>query len=45
VTLIGDVPVGPDGRRSELVAGSPFEAIPPLPFGERSDPAAAPASR
>ena len=33
VTLIGDVPVGPDGRRSELVAGEPFRAIPPLPFG------------
>jgi taurine dioxygenase len=24
VTLIGDVPVGPDGRESELVAGKPF---------------------
>ncbi|WP_184696245.1 TauD/TfdA dioxygenase family protein [Saccharothrix tamanrassetensis] len=24
VTLIGDVPVGPDGRHSELVAGKPF---------------------
>lgn len=24
VTLVGDVPVGPDGRESELVAGRPF---------------------
>jgi taurine dioxygenase len=24
VTVIGDVPVGPDGRESELVAGRPF---------------------
>jgi taurine dioxygenase len=24
VTLVGDVPVGPDGRESELVAGKPF---------------------
>jgi alpha-ketoglutarate-dependent taurine dioxygenase len=24
VTLVGDVPVGPDGRKSELVAGRPF---------------------
>ncbi|NUT95491.1 MAG: TauD/TfdA family dioxygenase [Saccharothrix sp.] len=24
VTIIGDVPVGPDGRESELVAGKPF---------------------
>jgi taurine dioxygenase len=30
VTLIGDVPVGPDGRESTLVAGAPFEAIPPI---------------
>ncbi|MEU7526399.1 TauD/TfdA family dioxygenase [Saccharothrix sp. NPDC042600] len=26
VTLVGDVPVGPDGRESELVAGAPFTA-------------------
>jgi alpha-ketoglutarate-dependent taurine dioxygenase len=26
VTLIGDVPVGPDGRSSELVEGEPFRA-------------------
>jgi taurine dioxygenase len=26
VTLVGDVPVGPDGRSSELVAGRPFTA-------------------
>lgn len=26
VTLVGDVPVGPDGRASELVAGKPFTA-------------------
>jgi alpha-ketoglutarate-dependent sulfate ester dioxygenase len=26
VTLIGDIPVGPDGRQSELVAGRPFTA-------------------
>jgi taurine dioxygenase len=32
VTLIGDIPVGPDGRRSELIAGEPFRSIPPLPF-------------
>jgi taurine dioxygenase len=24
ITLIGDVPVGPDGRESELIAGKPF---------------------
>jgi alpha-ketoglutarate-dependent sulfate ester dioxygenase len=24
VTLVGDVPVGPDGRESELIAGKPF---------------------
>lgn len=24
VTLVGDVPVGPDGRESELAAGKPF---------------------
>ena len=34
VTLIGDVPVGPDGSRSTLVAGAPFEAIPPIPFAD-----------
>lgn len=28
VTLIGDVPVGPDGRESELVEGEPFRAVP-----------------
>jgi alpha-ketoglutarate-dependent sulfate ester dioxygenase len=28
VTLIGDVPVGPDGRESELVAGVPFRSDP-----------------
>jgi alpha-ketoglutarate-dependent taurine dioxygenase len=32
VTLIGDVPVGTDGRESELVAGAPFRSVPPLPF-------------
>jgi alpha-ketoglutarate-dependent sulfate ester dioxygenase len=32
VTLIGDVPAGPDGRQSTLVAGSAFEAIPPIPL-------------
>lgn len=26
VTLVGDVPVGPDGRESELIAGKPFTA-------------------
>ena len=26
VTLVGEVPVGPDGRESELVAGQPFTA-------------------
>lgn len=26
VTLIGDVPVGPDGRESELISGKPFAA-------------------
>jgi taurine dioxygenase len=26
VTLVGDVPAGPDGRESELVAGQPFTA-------------------
>lgn len=28
VTLIGDVPVGVDGRRSELVEGAPFHSVP-----------------
>jgi taurine dioxygenase len=28
VTLIGDVPVGPDGRLSDLVEGEPFRATP-----------------
>ena len=28
VTLIGDVPVGPDGRESDLVEGEPFRATP-----------------
>lgn len=28
VTLIGEVPVGPDGRESELVSGEPFRALP-----------------
>ena len=28
VTLIGDVPFGPDGRRSELVEGVPFRQVP-----------------
>jgi taurine dioxygenase len=28
VTLIGDVPVGPDGQQSELVAGVPFRSAP-----------------
>ena len=35
VTLIGDVPVGPEGRESQLVAGKPFESIPPVPFTPR----------
>jgi alpha-ketoglutarate-dependent sulfate ester dioxygenase len=26
ITLVGDVPVGPDGRESELIAGQPFTA-------------------
>ncbi|MGI5131162.1 TauD/TfdA dioxygenase family protein [Pseudonocardia sp. CA-107938] len=28
VTLVGDVPVGPDGRESTLIEGRPFTAIP-----------------
>jgi taurine dioxygenase len=28
VTLIGEVPVGPDGRASELVEGVPFVSTP-----------------
>jgi alpha-ketoglutarate-dependent taurine dioxygenase len=28
VTLLGDVPVGPDGRPSEVIAGEPFRALP-----------------
>jgi alpha-ketoglutarate-dependent taurine dioxygenase len=28
ITLIGDVPVGPDGRESELVEGVPFRSAP-----------------
>jgi taurine dioxygenase len=27
VTLIGEVPVGPDGRESELVEGEPFRSL------------------
>ncbi len=27
VTLIGEVPIGPDGRESELVEGEPFRAV------------------
>jgi alpha-ketoglutarate-dependent sulfate ester dioxygenase len=38
VTLIGDVPVGPDGRRSELIEGIPFESAPIFDPGERSEP-------
>ncbi|BBJ37967.1 hypothetical protein SSPO_006850 [Streptomyces antimycoticus] len=26
VTLIGDVPVGPDGHESQLISGKPFAA-------------------
>jgi taurine dioxygenase len=33
VTLLGDVPVGPDGTRSELVAGQPFTALPHRKIG------------
>ena len=32
MTLIGDVPVGPDGTESRLVAGEAFRSIPPVPF-------------
>ncbi len=28
VTLIGEVPVGPDGRESELIEGTPFRGAP-----------------
>jgi taurine dioxygenase len=28
VTLIGEVPVGPDGRESELIEGVPFRSSP-----------------
>lgn len=28
VTLIGDVPVGPDGRESDLIEGAPFRSAP-----------------
>ncbi len=28
VTLIGEVPVGPDGRESELIQGEPFKSLP-----------------
>ncbi len=28
VALIGEVPVGPDGRESELVEGEPFRSLP-----------------
>jgi taurine dioxygenase len=30
VTLVGQVPVGPDGRESELIEGTPFLAAPVL---------------
>jgi alpha-ketoglutarate-dependent taurine dioxygenase len=33
VTLLGDVPVGPDGTESELVAGEPFTALPRREIG------------
>lgn len=36
VTLIGDVPVGPDGRSSELIEGIPFESAPLFDPTERS---------
>ena len=28
VTLIGEVPVGPDGQPSELIEGEPFKSLP-----------------
>ena len=28
VTLIGEVPIGPDGRESELIEGVPFRGAP-----------------
>lgn len=33
VTLNGDVPIGVDGRRSQLVSGKPIEALAPQPQG------------
>jgi alpha-ketoglutarate-dependent sulfate ester dioxygenase len=39
VTLIGEVPVGPDGRSSELLAGVPFVGTPisqPAAAGSRA---------
>jgi hypothetical protein len=27
VTVVGEVPVGPDGRQSQLVAGKPFAGV------------------
>jgi taurine dioxygenase len=33
VTLLGDIPVGPDGTQSELVAGEPFKALPRREIG------------
>jgi taurine dioxygenase len=38
VTLIGDVPIGPDGRPSELIEGIPFESAPIFDPSERSEP-------
>jgi hypothetical protein len=37
VTLIGDVPVGPDGRQSELIEGIPFQSAPIFDPTERSE--------
>jgi taurine dioxygenase len=33
VTLLGDIPVGPDGTPSELIAGEPFTALPRREIG------------
>jgi taurine dioxygenase len=38
VTLIGEVPVGPDGRPSKLIEGIPFESAPIFDPSERSEP-------
>jgi taurine dioxygenase len=38
ITLIGEVPIGPDGEPSDLVEGTPFKSAPVFDPSERSEP-------